>query len=102
MKHRPSGTQTGLFIGEGGGGDASCLGLGWFQWVKARMIFSQKTSYPSRIKMAGRRGDSETPYLSLNQEEWEIDGFVWHPDGYGFNLWSCITLDDAWSYISED
>ncbi len=66
------------------------------------MFFSQKTSYPSRIKMAGRRGDSGTPYLSLNQEGWEIDGFVWHPDGHGFNLWLCITLDDAWSYISED
>jgi len=33
MKHRPSATQTGLFIGDGGGGGAFCLGLGWFQWV---------------------------------------------------------------------
>lgn len=57
---------------------------------------------PFRIKMAGRRGDSGTPYLASNEDTWEINGFVRHPDGHGFNLWSCITLDDAWSYISED
>jgi len=57
---------------------------------------------PFRIKMAGHRCDSGTPYLSSNQEEWEIDGFVRHPHGQGFNLWSCITLDDEWSYIAED
>lgn len=57
---------------------------------------------PFRIKMAGRRGDSGTPYLASNEETSEINGFVRHPDGHGFNLWSCITLDDAWSYITED
>jgi hypothetical protein len=57
---------------------------------------------PFRIKMAGRRGDSGTPYLASNEETSEINGFVRHPDGHGFNLWSCITLDDAWSYIAED
>ena len=57
---------------------------------------------PFKIKMAGRRGDSGTPYLSSNQAEWEIEGFVRHPDGHGFNIWSCITLDDEWSYIAED
>ena len=57
---------------------------------------------PFKIEMVGRRGDPGTPYLSLNQEEWEIDGFVRHPNGHGFNPWSCITLDDAWSYVAED
>jgi hypothetical protein len=57
---------------------------------------------PFKIKMAGRRGDSGTPYLASNEETSEINGFVRHPDGHGFNLWSCITLDDAWSYIAED
>ena len=57
---------------------------------------------PFKIKMAGRRGNSGTPYLSSNQDEWEIDGFVKHPEGHGFNLWSCIQLDDTWSYIAED
>ena len=57
---------------------------------------------PFKIKMAGRRGDSGTPYLSSNQEDWEIDGFVKDPLGRGFNLWSCITLDNEWSYIAED
>ena len=57
---------------------------------------------PFKIRMAGRRGDSGTPYLASNDETYEINGFVRHPDGYGFNLWSCITLDDAWSYIAED
>jgi len=57
---------------------------------------------PFKIKMAGRRGESGTPYLASNEESSEINGFVRHPDGHGFNLWSCITLDDAWSYIAED
>ena len=57
---------------------------------------------PFRIKMAGRRGDSGIPYLASNEETSEINGFVRHPDGHGFNLWSCIALDDAWSYIAED
>lgn len=57
---------------------------------------------PFRIRMAGRSGDSGPAYLASNREKWEIVGFVRHPDGYGFNLWSCITLDDEWAYISED
>ncbi len=57
---------------------------------------------PFKIKMAGRRVNSGTPYLSSNQDESEIDGFVKHPEGHGFNLWSCIKLDDTWSYIAED
>jgi hypothetical protein len=57
---------------------------------------------PFKIKMVGRRGDSGTPYVATNQEKSEIDGFVRHPDGHGFNLWSCVRLDDQWSYIAED
>ena len=57
---------------------------------------------PFRILMAGRRGDSGTPYLATNRADWEINGFVKSPDGFGFNLWSCIKLDDTWSYIEED
>lgn len=57
---------------------------------------------PFKIKVAGRRGESGTPYLATNEESSEIEGFVRHPDGQGFNLWSCITLDDEWSYIAED
>lgn len=57
---------------------------------------------PFHIKMAGRRDPSEYPYLATNQEPWEIDGFVPTPTGGGFNLWSCIRLDSAWSYIAED
>ena len=40
--------------------------------------------------------------LVLVADTYEINGFVRHPDGQGFNLWSCIRLDDAWSYIAED
>ena len=57
---------------------------------------------PFKIRMAARRGDSGTPYLASNEESYEINGFVRHPEGHGFNLWSCIRLDDAWSYIAED
>ena len=57
---------------------------------------------PFKIKKAGRRSGSGTPYLASNEETYQIDGFVKHPDGHGFNLWSCITLDDTWSYIAED
>ena len=32
------------FHRRGGRGAASCIRLGWFQWVKARIIFSQKTA----------------------------------------------------------
>ncbi|MDP6046437.1 MAG: hypothetical protein QGH94_13305 [Phycisphaerae bacterium] len=55
---------------------------------------------PFNIRMAGRRG--KIPYLASNNEPYEIDGFARHPAGQGFNLWSCITLDDTWSYIRED
>jgi hypothetical protein len=57
---------------------------------------------PFRITMVGRRGDSGTPYVATNRDTSEIDGFVKHPKGHGFNLWSCVPLDDAWSYIAED
>jgi hypothetical protein len=57
---------------------------------------------PFKIKMVGRHGEAGTPYLASNAKSYEIDGFVRHPDGRGFNLWSCIRLDDAWSYIAED
>ena len=57
---------------------------------------------PFKIKMVGRRGDSGTPYVATNEEKSEIDGFVSHPKGDGFNLWSCVTLDDKWAYIAED
>jgi hypothetical protein len=57
---------------------------------------------PFKIKMVGRRGDSGTPYVATNEEKSEIDGFVKHPKGNGFNLWSCVTLDDKWAYIAED
>jgi len=57
---------------------------------------------PFKIERAGRRGASGTPYLAVNAEPSEVDGFVRHPDGHGFNLWSCITLDDSWSVIAED
>ena len=57
---------------------------------------------PFRIAMVGQRGDSETPFLATNNDVSEIDGFVRHPQGHGFNLWSSIKLYDSWSYISED
>ncbi len=57
---------------------------------------------PFKIKMVGRRGDTGTPYVATNEEKSEIDGFVKHPKGHGFNLWSCVTLDDRWAYIAED
>lgn len=55
-----------------------------------------------RIRMAGLRDPSGTPYLATNEDRWEIEGFVRHPKGQGFNLWSCVTLDESWSYIKED
>ncbi len=57
---------------------------------------------PYKIEMAGRRGDAGTPYVCRNQVSGEITGFVKHPEGRGFNIWSCIRLDDEWSYIAED
>lgn len=57
---------------------------------------------PFKIKMLGRRGVPAIPYLGSNEDQWEIEGFVRHPGGGGFNIWSCITLDDKWSYIAED
>jgi hypothetical protein len=57
---------------------------------------------PFRIRMVGRRGDHGIPYVATNEDESEIDGFVKHPDGHGFNLWSSVTLDEAWAYIAED
>jgi len=49
-----------------------------------------------------RKGDSGTPYLATNTDRQEIDGFVRHPKGLGFNIWSCVDLDDGWSCIAED
>lgn len=57
---------------------------------------------PFKIQMVGHREDSGILYLATNRDSSEIKGFVRHPDGYGFNLWSRITLDEAWSYIAED
>ena len=57
---------------------------------------------PFRITIVGQQGDSKTPFLATNNDVSEIDGFVRHPQGHGFNLWSSIKLDDSWSYISED
>jgi hypothetical protein len=57
---------------------------------------------PFTIRMVGRRGSSEPVYLATNTELHEINGFVKDPKGEGFNLWSCISLDDKWSYIAED
>ena len=57
---------------------------------------------PFRIRMAGRRNPTGPPYLASNRDPYEIEGFVRHPEGRGFNLWSCIALDDAWSYVQED
>ncbi|MBP42803.1 MAG: hypothetical protein CL925_00170 [Deltaproteobacteria bacterium] len=42
IKHRPSGAQTCLFIGEVRGGGGSCIRSRWFQWVKAWIIILQK------------------------------------------------------------
>ena len=55
---------------------------------------------PFRIRTTGSRDG--TPYLGLNQEDWEVDGFVRHPEGDGFNLWSSINLNQEWSYVCED
>lgn len=57
---------------------------------------------PFKIKMTGVHENSKMPYLASNTDKLEINGFVRHPEGQGFNLWSCIELDDSWSYISED
>ena len=43
LPHKPV-----LFIGEGGGGGLLALGWNCSQWVKVRIIFSQKTPAVSR------------------------------------------------------
>ncbi len=57
---------------------------------------------PFRIQEVGRRSDGAVPYLDVRGRKGEIVGFVRHPLGEGFNLWSCITLTDNWSFIAED
>ncbi len=56
---------------------------------------------PFKIEMTGRKS-ADTIYLATNNTKYEIDGFAKSPNGAGFNLWSCIRLDDTWSYVKED
>ncbi len=56
---------------------------------------------PFTIHQIGQR-KSGVPYLATNKDSWEINGFVRHPEGHGFNLWSEITLNENWAYIAED
>ena len=55
---------------------------------------------PFRIRYAGVK--NSVPYLGTNKGEWEIEGFVRHPEGEGFNPWSFKKLDRNWAYVSED
>lgn len=55
---------------------------------------------PFRIRFAGVRDG--TPYFGTSKDEGEIDGFVRHPEGAGFNIWSCEKLDADWAFIMED
>ncbi len=57
---------------------------------------------PFKINKTGlrRRRQTAALYLASNNDKWEINGFVRDPNG--FNLWSCVKLDDSWSYIEED
>jgi hypothetical protein len=44
----------------------------------------------------------KTAYFICSGDVNEINGFVNHPEGYGFNLWSVNSLGKGWSYVCED
>lgn len=54
------------------------------------------------IKQVGVRGTPPVPFFLTSGDLGEINGFVRHPNGYGFNVWSSIRLNDNWAYIAED
>ena len=57
---------------------------------------------PFEIKRVGGDHDSDPPFLATNTGDHDIVGFVMHPKGHGYPVWSCITLDKEWSYTLED
>ena len=57
---------------------------------------------PFRIVAVGRRYGTGTPYLATVGPPGDLEGFVRDPAGRGFNLWSCVRLNDHWSFVSED
>ena len=57
---------------------------------------------PFLVTEVGRRSGDSIPYFDVRGQRQEVEGFVRHPLGDGFNLWSCISLTENWSYIAED
>lgn len=57
---------------------------------------------PFRVVDGGIREGAQVPYLMTSGDVHEINGFVRHPTGYGFNIWSMISLGGNWSYVRED
>lgn len=58
-----------------------------------------------QITEVGVRGKEHVPYFRTYGETnagFDMVGFVRHPLGHGFNLWSSITLNDHWAFIAED
>lgn len=53
-----------------------------------------------KIKEVGIR--KNTVYLWTDPDPSGPTGFVQHPEGVGFNLWSATNVDDNWAYIKED
>lgn len=55
---------------------------------------------PYQIKEAGIRNN--VVFLWTKTKPSGCSGFVQHPKGDGFNLWSCKKVTPNWAYISED
>ena len=56
---------------------------------------------PFEIKNV-KHNSKGTVFLVTRVDPAGSEGFVRHPEGKGFNLWSCRPRDSNWSFIAED
>ena len=78
---------------------------GDFDRLTGELVAGKTVTYPTSIGpfqfiAGGVRG--ETAYLISSGDPHEINGFVNHPEGYGFNIFSVSPVGGGWAYICED
>lgn len=76
-----------------------------FDRLAGELAASKPVDFPRSVGPFGLVGGgvrNKTVYFISSGNPNEINGFVNHPEGYGFNLWSMTGLGKGWSYVSED
>lgn len=78
---------------------------GEFDRLAGELAAGKPVRFPASIGpfelIAGGVRD-QTPYFIDSGNANEINGFVNHPEGHGFNIWSVTPLGRDWAYVSED